>query len=126
MAVLKKAKELCQAIVQSDEFQELVRAETILVNDLDAQDLIKRFNHSQAELESLFRQGKKAAVQQFSEHRALEDELNRDLSAGPYFKAQQKFTDLLSKINNMINDEIKLNNKIGTGRCSCGNHSGKF
>lgn len=123
MAVLKKTKELCEAIVQSDEFQELVRAETILVNDLDSQDLIKRFNNKQAHIENLFRQGKKGTSQEFSELRALEEELNRDPSAGPYLKAQQKFTDLLSQINNMINDAIKLKKNIGTGPCSCGKHT---
>jgi cell fate (sporulation/competence/biofilm development) regulator YlbF (YheA/YmcA/DUF963 family) len=122
VAVLNKTKELCEAIVQSDEFEELIRAETILVNDLDAQDLIKRFNHLQANLENLFRQGKKATAQEFSELRALEDELNRDPSAGPYLKGQQKFTDMLAQINNMINDAIKHRNKAGAGSCSCGKH----
>lgn len=65
----------CEAIVQSDEFQELVRTETILINDPDAQDLIKRFNHLQANLENLFRQGKRASAQEFSELQKLEEEL---------------------------------------------------
>lgn len=123
MAVLKKTKELCNAIVQSDEFQELVRAETILANDPDAQDLIKRFNQSQAEFENLFRQGKKTTAQESSELRELEEELNRDLSAGPYLKAQEKFTVMLSQINSMINDAIKLRNNAGAGHCSCGKHT---
>jgi cell fate (sporulation/competence/biofilm development) regulator YlbF (YheA/YmcA/DUF963 family) len=123
MTVLTKAKELCEAIAKSDEFQDLIRTETILINDIDAQDLIKRFNKLQNELEILFSQGKKATAQQFSELRVLEEELNKDLSAGPYFKAQQKFTDLLSQINKMINGTIQLKNNIGTGCCSCGKHT---
>lgn len=123
MAVLEKTKELCEAIVQSEEFQQLVRAETILANDLEAQDLIKRFNHLQAGLETLFRQGKKATAQEFNELRELEKELNGDPSAGPYLKAQQKFTDMLSNINNMINDSIKQSNNIGAGHCGCGKHT---
>ncbi|MGC7872646.1 YlbF family regulator [Desulfosporosinus sp. SYSU MS00001] len=123
MTVLTKAKDLCEAIAQSDEFQELIRTETILINDIDAQDLIERFNKLQTELENLFRQGKKATAQQFRELRVLEEELNKDLSAGPYFKAQHKFTDLLSQINKMINDTIQLKNNIGTGHCICGKHT---
>lgn len=121
MDVLTKTKELCEALTDSPEFKELARTETILKHDPDAQDLIKRFNEAQNYLHNLYTTGKKAAAEDFAKLRKIESEMEEDASTGPYLKAQQSFSDLMTKINQMINEAIQQPG-TSTGHCNCGKH----
>lgn len=127
MNVVTKTEELCQAILESEEFKELIRSETILENDLDARELVTEFNVLQTKLQNLYNEGKKATKDDFKRLRELEQEMAEDASVGPYLKAQQIFTDLLGKINNMINESIRTRNTMGKNsssgsNCNCGGH----
>lgn len=123
MDVNVKTKELCEAIIESEEFKDLIRTETILFHDPDAQDLIQEFNQLQTKLQNLYQESKKATSEDFARLRDLEKALNSEPSAVPYLVAQQKFTNLIAKVNSTINETIRIRNTTRGSSCSCGKHT---
>ncbi|MHB1126734.1 MAG: YlbF family regulator [Bacillota bacterium] len=119
-AVLEKARELCVALMECEEYKRLRTSETYMINDPDAQDLTREYNEAIKALNDHVREGHVPSKDELDKLRSLEVAMSEDETIGPCFKAQKEFEGLIAEVNKMINAAIR-----GPGSpegCTCGHH----
>ena len=114
MSVIDKAKELGEELVNSNELREMRDAELMMMQNPEAQEIIKAFNEKRDMFRVLEEKG-----QELNESQKLQaEELESKMLDNPYifnfFKAQQSFEKILEQINAIIGDAIG-----GGSGCSC-------
>lgn len=106
-AVKVKVKELCEAIVDSDEFKAMTKAEKILEADEEAKDVITQLTSVQAKIQQALQQGQEPDQADLNKVAELEKEMAGDTTIITYMRANEDFNELLEIIKNMINLNIQ-------------------
>lgn len=124
-SVLDKARELAIAMTESEEYLAYKEAESIQLSDQEACKMLADYRVTQDAL------AKRAAADGVTkeeleaiqaEAQASFDSLLQNVSIKNYLEAQNKFTNLVSQVNNIISYFVSGKNSGGcSGNCgSCG------
>ncbi|MCL6639442.1 MAG: YlbF family regulator [Firmicutes bacterium] len=124
MSVIDKAKELGEEIANSNELREMREAELMMMQDPEAQAIIKAFNEKRDLFRTLQEQGRELTAAQKAQAEELEDKMLDNPYIFNFFKAQQNFEKLLEQINSIIDSAIGGDTGCGCdsddcGTCSC-------
>lgn len=114
MSVIDKAKELGEELVNSNELREMRDAELIMMQNPEAQEIIKTFNEKREMFRVLEEKGQELTESQKSQADELESKMLDNPYIFNFFKAQQSFEKILEQINAIIGDAIS-----GGSGCSC-------
>lgn len=115
MSVIDKARELGMELSRSEELNNMRTAEAMMLQNTEAQEIIKEFNEKQRSFQMIQSQGLQLTEGQKVEAEDLEKKMLDNPYIYNFFKAQQTFEKTLEQINNIIGEAIGA----GSG-CSCG------
>lgn len=119
MSVLEKARELGIELSRCKELHSMKEAEVMMLQNPEAQEIIKEFNEKQRFFQMLQSQGHQLTEGQKREAEDLEKRMLDNPYIYNFFKAQQDFEKVLEEINSIIGAAIGS----GSG-CSCGSDCG--
>lgn len=115
MSVLDKARELGMELSRSEELSSMREAEAMMLQNPEAQGIIKEFNEKQRAFHMIQSQGLQLTEGQKQEAEDLEKKMLDNPYIYNFFKAQQTFEKILEEINSIIGEAIGA----GSG-CGCG------
>ncbi|WP_027363716.1 YlbF family regulator [Desulfotruncus alcoholivorax] len=126
MSILEKAYELGLEISNSKELAEMKNAEMAMMQDDDAQQIIKEFNEKQKLYLDIQRKGEQLSESQKEDVEGLEKKMLDNPLIYNFFAAQQNFEKVLEEINNIIAKAISGNGQSCSDDCcsscsGCGN-----
>lgn len=120
--IFEKARELGEAIIESEEYKELKRAETAQENDKDAMELLKHYSEVRTALAGEIQKGdvgeeRMAAIREELEEAYGKITTNDNITA--YINAQRTFQAIIDQMNNIISFHITGKLPGGcSGNCS--------
>ncbi|MEW6622447.1 MAG: YlbF family regulator [Bacillota bacterium] len=106
MSIDIKAKELADAVKESEEFKNLTSAHARLKIDISAQDLIRQIQKLQEKAFEAQRQGTPADKSIIDQLKALEVTAQQNDTLNKLFKAQEKFNMLMHNVSEKISSEL--------------------
>ena len=123
--IFEKARELGEAIMESEEFKELKKAETEQENDEEALRLLKEYNDVRKKLADEVRNGSVSEEQMSKIREELEEAYSKITTNDhitAYINAQRKFQSVIDQMNSIISFHITGKIPGGcSGSCeSCG------
>jgi len=99
--ILKKAKELGEALKESEEYKELVEAQKALDGDEETQKLLNEYNEKAQEIQLKQLTGENIS-EGMTELQKLEGEIMNTESMKRYTEAEKNFKDLIDSANQEI------------------------
>jgi len=99
--ILKKAKELGEALKESEEYKELVEAQKALDSDEETQKLLNEYNEKAQEIQLKQLTGENIS-EGMAELQKLEEEIMNSESMKRYTEAEKNFKDLIDSANQEI------------------------
>lgn len=125
MSVIEKARELGIELSRCKELRGMREAEVMMLQNPEAQEIIKEFNEKQRAFQMIQSQGHELTEGQKKEAEDLERRMLDNPYIYNFFKAQQDFERILEEINNIIGEAIgsgsgcSCESDCGDGTCSC-------
>ena len=125
MSVLDKARELGVEISRCNELINMREAEVMMLQNSEAQEIIKEFNEKQRAFQMIQSQGQQLTEGQKQEAEELEKKMLDNPYIYNFFKAQQTFEKVLEEINRIIGESIGSGSGCGCesdcadGSCGC-------
>lgn len=102
MSILDKARELGEEIASSKELEEMRDAEAAMINNPDANSLVREFNEKQRKYMDLKSKGANLTDEQISEVEDLENMVLDNPLIVDFFRKQQNFERIIEEINDII------------------------
>jgi cell fate (sporulation/competence/biofilm development) regulator YlbF (YheA/YmcA/DUF963 family) len=99
--ILKKAKELGEALKDSDEYKELLEAQKALDNDQETQQLLNEYNEKAQEIQLKQLTGENIS-EGMAELQKLEEKIMNSDSMKRYTEAEKNFKELIDSANQEI------------------------
>lgn len=118
ISILKKAKELGDEIASSKELEEMKSAQLAVMQDPEAQAIVKEFQEKQKTFYLIQQQGHELTESQKKEVEELEQKMTNNPLIARYIKTQQRFEKLLEEINNIIAQSISDKHSCSDSCCS--------
>lgn len=115
LTVLDKARELGKELSTSEELLTMRDAEARMLQNPEAQEIIKEFNEKQQFFRALQSQGQPLTDSQKKEAEDLETKMLDNPYIYNFFKSQQTFEKMLEEVNIIIGEAIG-----GGSGCNCG------
>jgi cell fate (sporulation/competence/biofilm development) regulator YlbF (YheA/YmcA/DUF963 family) len=103
----QKAKELGQAINDTDEAAILHAAEMNMDNDPEAQALIRAFRERQQRIQEAEEDKIEISDEEWEEFNQLQEKMKQNKSLKAYFAAMQNFQKVLQRANTVINQVLR-------------------
>ncbi len=99
--VIKKARELGEALRNSEEYRELMEAQKMLDEDLETQNMLKEYDAKRNELQIKQMTGQNIEPE-INDLTAMEGEIMSRESMKRYSEAEEKFKNLVDEANQEI------------------------
>ncbi len=112
MSILKKAKELGEAIASSIELEKMKNAELAMMNDTEASSLVAEFNNRQKFFIELNEKDQDLTPEQLAEVEEMEKRVMDNDLIVTFFRKQQNFERILEEINDIIARAIAGDNPV--------------
>ncbi len=106
MSVIKKAKELGEELVNSQEYAELKRKESALYDDEKATSLLKEYENINKQVQMARNNGKEINEKHQKKLQSLQLKMEQNPSINTYIESQKKFNEVMNSINKIINGYI--------------------
>lgn len=106
MTIEQKAKELAEAVKETEEYKNLNSAHARLKLDVAAQDLITKIQKLQEDIHRAQMEGKPVDNAKVDEMKALHVSAGQNETISKLFKSQEKFNDLMQSISEKISQEL--------------------
>jgi len=106
MSVIKKAKELGEELVNSQEYAELKRKESALYEDEEATSLLKEYENINKQVQMARNNGKEINEKHQKKLQSLQLKMEQNPSINTYIESQKKFNEVMNSINKIINGYI--------------------
>ncbi|MBS3811432.1 MAG: YlbF family regulator [Halanaerobiales bacterium] len=106
MSVIKKAKELGEELVNSQEYAELKRKESALYDDEDATSLLKEYENINKQVQMARNNGKEINEKHQKKLQSLQLKMEQNPSINTYIESQKEFNEVMNSINKIINGYI--------------------
>ena len=116
--VLDKAKDLAEAIVDSEELNNVRAAEAAMGNDKEALEIIRDFQEHQKIVFEKRKKGEQLTEVEEAKVKEIESRMEGNVNIKSYLEAQMKFENLLQGVNFIISQA--LSGGAQEGGCSCG------
>lgn len=107
LSVEQKAKELAEAIKETEEFETLKSAENKLNLDVTAQELLQKFQDKQQNLQQSQQQGQEVSQEEIQTLQSLQQEMQNNETIKTLMDAQQQFDNLLQEVNQTVLTSLK-------------------
>lgn len=123
MDIIEKAKELGQAIANSEEMNRLKQAEADIENDEKARELLNDYKQLQIEVVRATKEGREKAVVDSIKDRLLDkqEEINLYETTKRYIDAKSSFDGFMKTINNVMIYSITGEEPCSPTKCgTCG------
>lgn len=101
-----KAKELAEVLKETEEYKELNSAQTRVKLDPEADDLLKRLQNAQQQLQNAQAEGQQIQPEQVQEYQDLESQIRTNLTLTNLLKAQQSFGEVMNRVQETISEEL--------------------
>jgi len=106
MTIEQKAKELAEAIKETEEYKELSSAHARLKLDVAAQDLIEKIQKLQDDIHRAQMEGQPVDNAKFDEIKALHVTAGQNETINRLFKNQEKFNEVMQSVSEKITREL--------------------
>lgn len=117
-SILDKARELGLELSRSQEFNNVREAETIMMQNPEAQLIIQEFQSKQHTLQTMQAQGLPLSDSIQREFGELQTKMFSNAHISNFFQAQEKFELILDQVNKIISDAIGIGQE-----CDCKDES---
>lgn len=118
MSIMKKAKDLGDAIVESTEYKELLVAQDTMQANEEAQGILQEFQQKQQMVQMMTMNGQEATDEVREELTALQTKMQENEDIKNFMDAQNKFNQVMQTVNQVIS--AALAGEEG----GCGSHAG--
>ena len=102
MSIIDKARELGEEIASSKELDEMREAEAAMMNNPEANSLVREFNEKQRTYMDLKSKGANLTDEQISEVEDMESMVLDNPLIVDFFRKQQNFERIIEEINDII------------------------
>jgi cell fate (sporulation/competence/biofilm development) regulator YlbF (YheA/YmcA/DUF963 family) len=119
MSILEKAKDLAEAIADSQEVSQVKEAEMKMYQNSEAVAILEEVAKKQEELRNLQMLGKEITQEQIEELYKLQEDAEAMEDVQNYVQAQNKLNQLMQTVNLIIEQAISGNDGC-SGNCSSG------
>ncbi|MBS3968472.1 MAG: YlbF family regulator [Clostridia bacterium] len=106
MTIEQKAKELAEAVKETEEYKDLNSAHARLKLDVAAQDLITKIQKLQEDVHRVQMEGQPVDNAKVDEIKALHVSAGQNETISKLFKSQEKFNNLMQSISEKISQEL--------------------
>ena len=106
MSIIEKAKELGEAIVDSQEYQNLKTAETEMYQNEEAKAILDDFNAQQKRLQMAQTNGKPITEKQQNELQNIQNKMQGNEKVMEFMQAQHQFNQVMETINQTISSVL--------------------
>ncbi|MGM0420056.1 MAG: YlbF family regulator [Bacillota bacterium] len=113
MALIEKAEELAEEIVDSSEFKEMKRAEKNITEDEEATELMQEFQSAQQRIQMAQMNGQEMGQDKQKEIQNLQAKMQSNPKIKNFIEAQQNFSKVMETVNQTISEAIE-NSEAGS------------
>ena len=107
--VMEYAEDLAEAIVDSQEFQELKEKEEVMVEDEDAKSMLDNLNAKYQQVQMMQQNGQEVSDEQKQELQMMEQKMKQNDKISEFYEAQNHFNQLMNSVNQVITDKLQGN-----------------
>ena len=105
--VMEYAEDLANAIVESQEFQELKDKEEVMVEDEDAKSMLDDLNAKYQQVQMMQQNGQEVSDEQKQELQMMEQKMKQNDKISEFYEAQNHFNQLMNSVNQVITDKLQ-------------------
>src|SRR6056297_613495 len=105
--VMEYAEDLAEAIVESQEFQELKDKEETMVEDEDAKTMLDELNAKYQQAQMMQKNGKQISDEQKQELQVMEQKMKKNDKISEFYEAQNHFNQLMNSVNQVITQKLQ-------------------
>jgi len=105
--VMEHAEELAEAIVGSQEFQDLKEKEEVMVEDEDAKTMLDELNAKYQQAQMMQQNGQQMSDEQKQELQVMEQKMKQNDKIAEFYEAQNHFNQLMNSVNQVITQKLQ-------------------
>ncbi|CCU79220.1 hypothetical protein HSACCH_01154 [Halanaerobium saccharolyticum subsp. saccharolyticum DSM 6643] len=105
--VMEYAEDLAEAIVESQEFQELKEKEETMVEDEDAKTMLDELNAKYQQAQMMQKNGQQMSDEQKQELQVMEQKMKKNDKISEFYEAQNHFNQLMNSVNQVITQKLQ-------------------
>jgi cell fate (sporulation/competence/biofilm development) regulator YlbF (YheA/YmcA/DUF963 family) len=105
--VMEYAEDLANAIVESQEFQELKDKEEVMVEDEDAKSMLDNLNAKYQQVQMMQQNGQEVSDEQKQELQMMEQKMKQNDKISEFYEAQNHFNQLMNSVNQVITQKLQ-------------------
>lgn len=105
--VMEYAEDLAEAIVDSQEFQELKDKEEVMVKDEDAKTMLDELNAKYQQAQMMQKNGQEMSDEQKQELQVMEQKMKKNDKISEFYEAQNHFNQLMNSVNQVITQKLQ-------------------
>jgi len=105
--VMEYAEDLAEAIVESQEFQELKDKEETMVEDEDAKTMLDELNAKYQQAQMMQKNGQQMSDEQKQELQVMEQKMKKNDKISEFYEAQNHFNQLMNSVNQVITQKLQ-------------------
>ncbi|MFW5998270.1 MAG: YlbF family regulator [Halanaerobiaceae bacterium] len=111
MSVKEKAEELAEEIIETEEYQELKKAEENMHDDEEAENLLNEYQSTQQRLQMAQSNGQNISSQQQKKFQNLQTKMQSNSEIKNFMEKQQEFNKVMQEVNQTISSYLGGNNE---------------
>ena len=104
---MEYAEDLAEAIVESQEFQELKDKEETMVEDEDAKTMLDELNAKYQQAQMMQKNGQQMSDEQKQELQVMEQKMKKNDKISEFYEAQNHFNQLMNSVNQVITQKLQ-------------------
>ncbi|AGB40924.1 hypothetical protein Halha_0963 [Halobacteroides halobius DSM 5150] len=120
MAIMEKAQNLADAIVNSEEYSNLRDAEAEVSKDESAQQLLQQYQAEQRKLQMAQMNGQEVNEDMKNDLQALQAKMQENTKVKELMDAQQKFNKVMETVNKVISGALSPEEENDAEGCGGG------
>lgn len=105
--VMEYAEDLANAIVESQEYQELKEKEEIMVEDEEAKSMLDNLNAKYQQVQMMQQNGQEVSDEKKQELQMMEQKMKQNDKISEFYEAQNHFNQLMNSVNQVITDKLQ-------------------
>jgi cell fate (sporulation/competence/biofilm development) regulator YlbF (YheA/YmcA/DUF963 family) len=105
--VMEYAEDLAEAIVESQEFEELKDKEEVMVKDEDAKTMLDELNAKYQQAQMMQKNGQEMSDEQKQELQVMEQKMKKNDKISEFYEAQNHFNQLMNSVNQVITQKLQ-------------------
>jgi cell fate (sporulation/competence/biofilm development) regulator YlbF (YheA/YmcA/DUF963 family) len=108
LSVEEKVKELAKEIKETDEYQEMMSAQTRIKLDPRAQEIVEKIQEGRQKVEQARSEGKQITPDIMKNLQDLQTQAENNATLKKYLEAQVNFNKVMENVNRVLIEEMSL------------------